>query len=503
MGLSQALAYVQRGWSVVPIPRCEKYPAGMSWDQYKTRRAAADEVRGWVKNGGENQNVGIVTGAVSNLVVIDADGKGAIEELARRGISSPLRVQTSKGMHFYFSHPGGEVVKNAVRIWGSKEEGIDIRGDGGLVVAPPSVHNSGRYYTWIGNPSSPLPSYDRDWFSAVGGSVRRPPDWMGQALSGLSTGNRNATFASVAGRLLRDGWTAEAIFSVLTSHAKLVDFPLKELDGVIKSVGRYHPEPAKTSMNAGELLSWDKEIQWIVKGIFPKQASCILGGMQGLGKTWLLIDLAIAVASGEPWLGIFPVTQGPVMYVDEESAPQLMRFRLRKIFNGKSHLNPAKLPVSFRIGAGLNLSDPESRGKFVRELRANPPSLVIIDSLVRAHGVEENSAAEMKLMFAEVKKIADEFGVTFVFADHVHKLAVSTDPRQQREPSSNDLRGSNEKAAFSDTVLSLYRKDGGLVLHHTKSRWAEAVSPFNVLIEDTAPNVTSVRGVRYDSYQSA
>lgn len=497
MGLSQAFPYIARGWSVVPIPKFSKFPM-IKWDSYKTKRATADELRGWIVAEGEDSNVGIITGAISGLVIVDVDGPGGEAELKARGITSPLSVKTTKGRHLYFRHPGVEV-PNAVRIAGTKEEGVDIRGDGGLVVAPPSTHASGKPYVWLGNYSGALPTYNPAWFRTGDNNVRKSPDWMGQALSNLGAGNRNATFASVAGRLYRDGWAAEAIFATLSSHAKLVGFPLDELQTVVNSVGRYHPKPVSAAMSPSQLLAWDKEVEWIVPGMIPKQASCILGGMQGLGKTWLLLDLARAVASGTPWLGIFPVQQGSVLYIDEESAPQLMRYRLRKLLASYPGIDPGKLPIAFRIGAGLNLSQPESRGQLMKELRDNIPSLVIVDSLVRVHGVEENNAAELRDTFAEVKKMVDEFGFSFVFADHVNKMSVSQDPKQQHAPSSNDLRGSNEKAAFADAVLSLYKRDGQLILHHTKSRWAEAVAPFNVLIEDTDPRTTSVRGVRYDN----
>ncbi len=498
MGLSAAYNFIARGWSVVPIPKGEKHPM-IKWDSYKTKRATADELKGWIVSEGEGSNVGIITGAISGLVVVDADGPEAVAELQRRGVASPLRVFTSKGQHLYFAHPGVPVT-GTVRIWGEKgKDGIDIRGDGNLVVAPPSIHASGRVYQWMGNPQCALPVYNPAWFAVAGSSSRRPPDWMGQALAGLGAGNRNATFAAVAGRLYRDGWDAAAILATLSSHARLVDFPVEELQTVVKSVGRYHPAAISNVMSPAALLAYSKEVEWIVPGVFPKQSSCILGGMQGLGKTWLLLDLAVSVASGQPWLGTFQVNQGSVLYVDEESAPQLMKYRLRKLLNGKPEINPANLPIEFRIGGGLNFSNPESRGQFARELRAKTPSVVIMDSLVRVHGVEENNASEMKLFFAEVKKLADELGITFIFADHVSKMAVTQDPKSQRDPSSNDLRGSNEKGAFADAVLSLYMKDGGLVVHHTKARWAEAVAPFGVRIEDTDGRTTKVTGSRYDA----
>ncbi len=495
MGFSQALQYVARGWSVVPIPRGEKHPM-IQWDHYKTSRATVEEVKAWVYNEGEDSNVGIITGAISGLVVVDADGPSAIAELERRGIRSPLCVRTSKGLHLYFAHPGVEV-KNAVRIAGSKEEGIDIRGDGGLVVAPPSVHASGRIYQWMGNPMAALPVYNPAWFGGAA-APRNEPGWMGAALLELGAGNRNATFAKLAGKLYREGWKADAIYAMLSAHADRVAFPLDELQIVVQSVGRYHPTQPTGTMSMAEILAYDKEVEWIVPGVFPKQGTCIIGGPPKIGKTWALLDLGIAIAGGVNWMGTFPVKQGSVLYIDEESAPQLLKYRLRKLLSGKKGMLPGNLPIKFRVGKGLNFSDPESRGQLVRELREDTPAVIIIDSLVRVHRAAENSADEMKLVFAEVKKIVDEFGLTVIFADHVSKQALSSDPKDQHDPTSADLRGSNEKGAFCDSILNIYKKDGGLIVHHTASRWTEAMSPFSLTIRDEDLHTTLVKAERYD-----
>ena len=95
-------------------------------------------------------NIAIVTGAASGLVVLDADmAKGAARTLAaleeRYGALPPTVGQrTGTGQHAFFQHPG-TTVRNGVENLGA---GLDIRGDGGYVVAPPSLHANGNRYTW-------------------------------------------------------------------------------------------------------------------------------------------------------------------------------------------------------------------------------------------------------------------------------------------------------------------------------------------------------------------
>src|SRR5262249_27946712 len=92
-------------------------------------------------------NIGIATGKISNLIVLDIDGeegKKSLTELIKKHgkLPSTIRVKTGKGEHYYL-RPGKTRLQNSV---GRVGKGIDIRGDGGYVVAPGSVHQSGSRY---------------------------------------------------------------------------------------------------------------------------------------------------------------------------------------------------------------------------------------------------------------------------------------------------------------------------------------------------------------------
>ena len=95
-------------------------------------------------------NIGIATGAVSGIVVLDIDGAEGVATLqtliAEYGLlpRTPV-VQTARGLHFYFKLPQG------VSVPCSTGNGLDIRGNGGYVVAPPSIHSSGHVYQWCSN----------------------------------------------------------------------------------------------------------------------------------------------------------------------------------------------------------------------------------------------------------------------------------------------------------------------------------------------------------------
>jgi hypothetical protein len=156
-----ALSYASRGWAVLPChsptgggctcsatecsspgkhPRLVNGLTGATTD--------SSDIEGWWRRW-PNANVAIRTGEVSGLVVIDIDrrggGDGTLAKLVKQHGRLPktLAVQTGDGVHLYFQHPGCPVPNDASRRLGP---GIDIRGDGGYVLAPPSLHHNGRRY---------------------------------------------------------------------------------------------------------------------------------------------------------------------------------------------------------------------------------------------------------------------------------------------------------------------------------------------------------------------
>lgn len=143
--LQHALQYARRGWSVIPLRAKDKKPALASWKEYQSRRASEDEIREWWTRW-PDANIGIATGAVSGIIVLDVDGEDgrrSLEEIAGGNIPRTPHTNTGKGRHYLFRHPGGEW-----RNFAGKLPGLDFRGDGGYIVAPPSVHPSGRRYEW-------------------------------------------------------------------------------------------------------------------------------------------------------------------------------------------------------------------------------------------------------------------------------------------------------------------------------------------------------------------
>lgn len=152
--LAQAVCCVYRdGFSIIPMGD-DKKPL-VKWKEYQDRKPTFEEIAAWPPT----CNLAIVTGAVSGLVVVDCESREDAEWFYRSRGKSPCVVQTRRGFHLYFRHPG-QPVKNAQRV----ENRYDVRGDGGYVLAPPSKFEGGEY-TWklpfLGHKL--LPVFDMAW----------------------------------------------------------------------------------------------------------------------------------------------------------------------------------------------------------------------------------------------------------------------------------------------------------------------------------------------------
>jgi len=146
--LAAALAGLKRGWSVVPVMPRAKRPI-IRWEVFQHRKASEEEARGWFRRW-PDANLSLVTGALSGVVVLDVDPRhGGDDSLARLEAANGALPQTVEsvtgggGRHIYFAHPGRET-RNRAGI----EPGLDLRGDGGTIVLPPSIHPSGNPYRW-------------------------------------------------------------------------------------------------------------------------------------------------------------------------------------------------------------------------------------------------------------------------------------------------------------------------------------------------------------------
>jgi len=191
--MQNVLEYLAKGWSVIPVGD-DKKPL-IRWEEYQKRLPTKEEIETWWSSW-PDANIGIVTGEISNLVVVDIEKGGECE-----GTTPTVISRTGGGgFHYYYQHPGG-VIKNSVKALADK---VDIRGDGGFVVAPPSLHKSGNNYRWeVGPDEAEVQPLPEDLLNRI----KKPNKKSEYSKKNIPNqinheGERNDTAAKVVGKLL-------------------------------------------------------------------------------------------------------------------------------------------------------------------------------------------------------------------------------------------------------------------------------------------------------------
>lgn len=290
--------YLSKGWSVFPVPRASKVPK-TSWAEYQKRRPTLEETRAW-----QGGNIGIVTGPISNLAVIDLDGPAAIQKAKELGIDSPVKVKTNRGFHLYFQYAEG-IKNSASKI----AEGIDVRGEGGYVLAPPSIHPDGAVYHWMGDFKQPLPTFPMGILRSnePGMRLANQPGWIGEALDALSEG-RTPRLAKLVGRFMHDGWLAADTFKLLEAHAKATGYDSEKLRRLIEDMyGRYPHEEiteetfdeaaylkdleARATIGKDGLCTGFRSLDELLGNFQPSELS-VFAARSGYGKTTFALTVA-------------------------------------------------------------------------------------------------------------------------------------------------------------------------------------------------------------------
>jgi len=242
-----ALRYLDLGFSVIPVRANRKTGPPFRWQRWQRERPSPEQVRIWFENW--NDGLAIITGRISNAIVLDLDckqdanGQQAVKSLYGWEPEGPLARTGGGGLHAYYLHPG-RPVKNKVAL----HPGVDVRGDGGFVYAPPSPHPSGRRYEWL------VPPWDEElpeapgWLleaaceAQVAAAANLGADQFGQfLLQGVEEGTRNDSAARLAGHYLALGMSADEVLALLGSvwnPRNRPPLPEHELRRVVESIAR-------------------------------------------------------------------------------------------------------------------------------------------------------------------------------------------------------------------------------------------------------------------------
>jgi hypothetical protein len=334
----------------------------VAWKRYQTELPTeADVARWW---GGKTQaNIGMATGDLSGVVVLDTDSGDAWKEALRRGIPNTPSVRTGKpgGCHFHFQHPGVDVSNFAGKL-----AGIDFRGDGGYVLLPPSQHASGPRYRWIEGTQSLEHATVPDWLMellaanpGVNGTAsgEHAPLDLDLILRGVPEGQRDETIWRYACKLRGDDVPLQYAETMVRQAARLCRPPFNE-DAAAEKVRRayrgYQPsvvlevpegglsapghEPVKVILADPEPTELDypiqtlaelmarpvQEIRELVEGLLFAGRTTWIFSDPNAGKTITALALGLHIAAGVPFCGL-EVQQGAVLLLEEDSSLEVIK----------------------------------------------------------------------------------------------------------------------------------------------------------------------------------
>jgi putative DNA primase/helicase len=240
----EAVEYRRRGWSPIPIKERSKEPNLLELRPYLTRRATKEELDTWRWTG-----VGIVTGGISGVLVLDVDGPEGEAELQKHGHPVTPIVRTARGgLHLYFRHPEHHV-RTGIRV----ASGLDVKASGGYVVAPPSMGPNGRAYEWIISPEEAELADPPEWLMSLL-ERERPKGPAPKVEVRIPSGQRNNALTRLAGTMRRPGMSEAAILAALLEENEQrcqPPLPRAEVEKIATSIARYKPasEVARTSLN--------------------------------------------------------------------------------------------------------------------------------------------------------------------------------------------------------------------------------------------------------------
>ena len=447
-----AIEYARKGLAVFPLCERDKRPA--TRNGFKDATTDLKQIEEWWSSNA-NYNIGIATGSASGgLIVVDIDqdsekGKDGLSSITawmkeHGKVNTTAEVNTGRGgLHLYYK--SNQIFNNRTNLL----KNVDVRANGGYIVAPPSIHPNGKPYTWN--------QKGYGWEYGI--------QQAGQTVIDLLNYNSNQTQQSfkVEGDVIPDGMRTDTLFkltcslidkglsenairaSVRAENDSRCNPPLtdKELEqNVFTAFKRgYQPthqysngvEPSRTEQNevTPEDLNMNsldefqsKEIEWVIPGYVPKKQITILAGTGGTGKTSLWCSLISCLSDGRPTImeGYSPyqMERKPVKCVffsAEDTVEEVLKKRMEK-----NHAYMRNIMT-------ISIDDPRfdkvkfTSGFFEKMLEKYQPEIVVFDPLQNFidGSIKMSDRNAMRQQMRKLIEYGSKYGTAFLIVMHTNK----------------------------------------------------------------------------------
>ncbi len=468
--LEAALKYVENGWLVFPCHATEHTPLDSGKDSkgrggFYLATTDVNQICNWWELW-PDAAIALRTGKESGVFAVDVDprhcGDTSMEDLEAEHGPLPDTVESETGgggRHIFFKWPGQEVKCST----GAIAPGIDIKGDGGYVILPPSDHKTGKTYIWIidHEPGSFPVAEAPAWLLEQIARKNNPGDPkithpQTSPDDPISEGYRNKSLTRMAGYLRYIGMNAKAINAALQeTNIDRCQPPLAEpeVESIARSIARYDPDcraraemehwveqylvnnPNETAFGPVMTCLADvepRDVDWL----WPKRIAIgkitMLAGDPGLGKRFCSLDIAARVSAGLPWPDLPDSLQQPggvIILSAEDALDDTIRPRLDAAGADPSRIYAIEAVREFDPNTGkprqrgFNLAeDMENLGQALQQMK--DCRLIVIDP-ISAYIGDSNSHnnAEVRALLTPLTGLAEKYRVAVLAISHLNKGA--------------------------------------------------------------------------------
>lgn len=491
--LHAALWYAELGYPVFPCKPGLKFPI----TEHGLLEATTDAeqiTQWWTQH--PCANIAIRT---DGLIVIDVDGAENTwladdpDKLGDLAVA-PLSVTARGGQQYFFRQPEGRDWRNTASRIAPR---VDTRGNGGYVLVAPSTFLA-RPYRW---------EIERE-LGVAPPRLPEPPGWLIELLDALAIGNdvvakgapgneipegqRNGTLARLAGTMRRVGMAHPEISAALqqvNADRCAPPLPLREVDQIAASVARYPPNEVSVALAENhwaqdhapaapprplpvrELMATHKTLRApLIHGVLRRGETMNVIAPPKTGKSWLVLALAMAVATGRKWLDTFETIAGNVLIIDNELHAETLAHRIPQVAEClRIGMNEIADTVCVQSLRG-QLRDIFTLGQYFDSIEPGHYALVVLDAFYRfmPRDMDENDNGTMANIYNHIDALADRLGCSFVLIHHATK-------GNQSGKAVTDVgagAGSQSRAADAHVVLRPHEEPGAVVLEAAVRSWA-------------------------------
>ena len=480
----------EEGFTVVPAHPVEKRPI-VKWQPWQDAEPPEGQQEYWLNSANyQNNNYAIITG--KQIVVVDADSDDAVKFVRENLTYTPRRVTTSKGKHFYYQVDPNYPVRNGV----NPDLRIDLRGQGGCVIAPGSIHESGHIYARDDDPDvdvwwGSLPKLCAADLRKIKSFNEPAPGPVDTGLSfnvkeaGEAEGNRNHQAAAEAGRLFRQGLSADAVLEQVQQWNTYNSPPLDrdEVERTVNSIEQTHArnsaaEQRETREAQAEAAQAQKVAlepkpfvlgdaskipprQWVYGRHYIRKFLSVTVAPGGTGKTAITLAEAVAMATGRSIMGVESPKRRVWVWNLEDPLEELQR----RIAGIAQHHNITQDDLGDRLlvnsgrdepliiaeqAGGANVLTPAADA-LTNHIKAMGVDVVIVDPFVSSHHLSENDNKAIDMVVKRWAQVANDANCSIELVHHVRK------GNGMQEATVSDARGASALVDAARHVRRLQR----------------------------------------------